>query len=38
MPPFDPIGDENHMQRQIIRYMRKAGIDQRAESIPDFIP
>lgn len=29
MPPFDPIGSENHMQQQITRYMRKAGIDQR---------
>ena len=29
MPPFDPIGNENHMQQQIVKYMRKAGIDQR---------
>ena len=36
MPPFDPIGDENHMQQQIIRYMRKAGIDQRRKNIPVF--
>lgn len=38
MPPFDPIGDENHMQQQIIRYMRKAGIDQRRKNIPVFTP
>lgn len=31
MPPFDPVGDENHMQQQITRYMRKAGIDQRSK-------
>ena len=36
MPPFDPIGDENHMQRQIIRYMRKAGIDQRGRKHSGF--
>lgn len=29
MPPFDPIGNENHMQQQLVRYMRKAGVDQR---------
>ena len=26
MPPFDPIGDDNHMHQQLIKYMRKAGI------------
>lgn len=36
MPPFDPIGDENHMQRQITRYMRKAGIDQRGRKHSGF--
>lgn len=36
MPPFDPIGDENHMQQQIIRYMRKAGIDQRSKKHSGF--
>ncbi|MCI6042280.1 tyrosine-type recombinase/integrase [bacterium] len=36
MPPFDPIGDENHMQQQIIRYMRKAGIDQRRKKHSGF--
>lgn len=29
MPPFDPIGDENHMEQIIVKYMRKAGIDRR---------
>lgn len=38
MPPFGPIGDENHMQQQIIRYMRKAGIDQRSKNIQVFTP
>lgn len=36
MPPFDPIGDENHMQQQITRYMRKAGIDQRSRKHSGF--
>lgn len=36
MPPFDPIGNENHMQQQIIRYMRKAGIDQRTKKRSGF--
>lgn len=36
IPPFDPIGDENHMQQQIIRYMRKAGIDQRSKKRSGF--
>ena len=31
MPPFYPIGNENHMQQQLVRYMRKAGIDQRTK-------
>lgn len=26
MPPFDPIGDDNHMHQQLVNYMRKAGI------------
>lgn len=26
MPPFDPLPDSDHMQQQIVRYMRKAGI------------
>ena len=36
MPPFDPVGDENHMQQQITRYMRKAGIDQRSKKRSGF--
>lgn len=36
MPPFDPIGNENHMQQQLVRYMRKAGIDQRAKKHSGF--
>lgn len=36
MPPFNPIGDENHMQHQITRYMRKAGIDQRSKKHSGF--
>jgi integrase len=36
MPPFDPIGDNDHMQQQIIRYMRKAGIDQRSKKHSGF--
>ena len=26
MPPFDPIGGNNHMHQQLVKYMRKAGI------------
>lgn len=36
MPPFDPIGNNNHMQQQITRYMRKAGIDQRRKKHSGF--
>lgn len=36
MPPFDSISDENHMQQQITRYMRKAGIDQRSKKHSGF--
>ena len=36
MPPFDPIGNENHMQHQIVKYMRKAGIDQRTRKHSGF--
>jgi integrase/recombinase XerD len=36
MPPFDPIGDENHMHQQLVRYMRKAGIDQRKNKHSGF--
>ena len=36
MPPFDPVGNENHMQQQITRYMRKAGIDQRSKKRSGF--
>lgn len=36
MPPFDPISNENHMQQQITRYMRKAGIDQRSRKRSGF--
>jgi len=36
MPPFDPVGDANHMQQQITRYMRKAGIDQRSKKRSGF--
>lgn len=36
MPPFDPIGDENHMGQQITHYMRKAGIDQRRKKHSGF--
>lgn len=32
MPPFDPIGEENHMEQVVIKYMRKAGIDRRKRS------
>lgn len=36
MPPFDPIGDENHLGQQITGYMRKAGIDQRHKKHSGF--
>lgn len=36
MPPFDPIGDENHMHQQFVKYMRKAGIDQRKKKHSGF--
>lgn len=36
MPPFDPIGNENHMQQQLVKYMRKAGIDQRTRKHSGF--
>ena len=36
MPPFAPIGNENHMQQQLVRYMRKAGIDQRTKKHSGF--
>lgn len=36
MPPFDPIGSENHMQQQLVRYMRKAGIDRRKKKHSGF--
>jgi integrase/recombinase XerD len=29
MPPFDEIGDENHLGQIIVKYMRKAGISRR---------
>ena len=36
MPPFDPIGDNNHMEQVIVRYMRKAGIDRRSRKRSGF--
>lgn len=36
MPPFDPIGDNNHMEQLIVRYMRKAGIDRRGRKRSGF--
>ena len=36
MPPFTPIGHENHMGYIIQRYMRKAGIDQRSKKHSGF--
>lgn len=36
MPPFDTIGDSNHMSQIIQRYMRKAGIDQRNKKHSGF--
>lgn len=36
MPPFDPIGENNHMEQLIVRYMRKAGIDRRGRKQSGF--
>ncbi|MBQ0064273.1 MAG: tyrosine-type recombinase/integrase [Firmicutes bacterium] len=36
MPPFDPIGDANHMEQIIVKYMRKAGIDRRKRKHSGF--
>ncbi len=36
MPPFDPIGDDNHMNHLIVHYMRKAGIDRRSRKRSGF--
>lgn len=36
MPPFDPIGDNNHMEQIIVKYMRKAGIDRRSRKHSGF--
>lgn len=36
MPPFDPIGENNHMEQLIVRYMRKAGIDRRGRKRSGF--
>jgi len=36
MPPFGPIGENNHMQQIIVRYMRKAGIDRRERKRSGF--
>ncbi len=36
MPPFEPIGHNNHMSSLIQRYMRKAGIDQRSKKHSGF--
>lgn len=36
MPPFDPISNENSMQQQLVKYMRKAGIDRRAKRHSGF--
>ena len=36
MPPFEPIGQFNHMSSLIQRYMRKAGIDQRSKKHSGF--
>lgn len=36
MPPFDPIGDSNHMAQIIVKYMRKAGIDRRERKRSGF--
>lgn len=31
MPPFGPIGDENHLQSTILHYMNKAGIKKESK-------
>lgn len=36
MPPFGPIGENNHMEQLIVRYMRKAGIDRRRRKRSGF--
>lgn len=36
MLPFNPIGDDNHMQQQITCYVRKAGIDKRSKKHSGF--
>jgi site-specific recombinase XerD len=36
MPPFDTIGDSNHMSQMIQRYLRKAGIDKRSKKHSGF--
>lgn len=36
MPPFDPIGDSNHLGCRIQFYLRKAGIDQRGKKHSGF--
>ena len=36
MPPFDPIGENNHMEQIIVRYMRKADIDRRGRKRSGF--
>lgn len=36
MPPFDPIGDNNHMKQMVTKYMRKAGIDRRGRKRSGF--
>ena len=36
MQPFEPNGNEKHMQQQLVRYMRKAGSDQRRKKPSGF--
>jgi integrase len=36
MPPFASIGENNHMEQLIVRYMRKAGIDRRGRKRSGF--
>lgn len=36
MPPFDPIGEGNHLDGLITGYIRKAGIDRRANRHSGF--
>lgn len=36
MPPFNSIGENNHMEQLIVRYMRKAGIDRRGRKRSGF--